>query len=959
MGSSFSGIFQSNAGFVEEMFDKYVADPASVSSEWRAYFQGFHEGFQEGRADAVHAFGDDGGAAAPRYDSASASSAPLDTAFEFSCASLVLAFRAYGHLQAQVDPLGTTRPPHAALALASHGLRSEDSPRATSAGILAGLPSKLTLASLVAALEELYCGTVGVEFEHVASLEERAWLHARVPALKAVPDAGVKRALFAELAKTDALEKTIGTKFIGKKRFSIEGADAQIPAVETFLDVSARHGAEEFCLAMAHRGRINTLAHCAGKPLAQIFAEFEGYPSDRIPAGYDWDVKYHSGWETERETRSGARVRVCLSYNPSHLEFVDAVVLGETRARQQRYHAGDVRKVVPVVLHGDAAFAGQGVVFETMQMMRLQGYAVGGTFHLVANNQVGFTTNPFDARSSLYCTDVAKVVGAPVFHVNADDIHAVHAVAALCAEYRATFGKDVVVDLVCFRRHGHNESDEPRFTQPVLYKAVDAKKPPYESYLDTLVSKFAAEGFTEADLKAHYDELRANMNVTFDKVRSEHTAIAPLERQRHNARLRLASEADVLVPVDTGVPLERLHSAGEAIVSLPEGFAPNSKLARIILAERKDMLEGKKRVDWGFGELLAYGTLLAEGVSVRLAGQDARRGTFSHRHGTLVDANTGTFATTVAKVSADGARIEIIDSHLSEAAAMGYDYGFSVQHDAALVLWEGQFGDFANGAQVIIDQFLAAGESKWCQTSGLVLLLPHGYEGQGPEHSSARLERFLQLSAQGNMQVCYFTNVAQLFHALRRQVKRDFRKPLVVMTPKSFIRSPRASASFEDLASGRFQEVLDDPRHLDHSAAANAANAAKVRKIVFCTGKIALDAFDALDKEEFASKRGEVAVVRIEQLYPFHAKAVEAVIKRYPKATDVVWAQEEPANMGAWTFVWPRLQAALKAAGSKTELAYVGRSERASPAVGIEKAHHLEQEKIVAHLVGGRGGFQV
>ncbi|MCA2959960.1 MAG: 2-oxoglutarate dehydrogenase E1 component, partial [Silvanigrellales bacterium] len=650
-------------------------------------------------------------------------------------------------------------------------------------------------------------------------------------------------------------------------------------------------------------------------------------------------------------------VRVALSFNPSHLEFVGAVTLGETRARQQRYHGGDVSKVVPIVLHGDAAFAGQGVVFETMQMMKLQGYSVGGTIHLVANNQVGFTTNPFDARSSVYCTDVAKVVGAPVFHVNADDIHAVHNVAAVCAEYRLKFGKDVVVDLVCFRRHGHNEADEPRFTQPVLYRAIESKKAPYEAYLSTLASAYASEGFTEAGLKAEYEALRASMNVVFDKVRQAHTPISPMPRQRGNAALKASlpssAEADMLAPVNTGVEASRLRAVGTALSSVPESFTANSKLSRIILGERKEMLEARKRIDWGFGELLAYGTLLQEGYSIRLAGQDARRGTFSHRHGTLVDANSGSFHTSLTAVASNDARIEIIDSLLSEAGAMGFDYGFSVQHDKALALWEGQFGDFANGAQVIIDQFIAAGESKWCQTTGLVLLLPHGYEGQGPEHSSARMERFLALYAEGNMQVCYFTNVAQLFHALRRQMVRPFRKPLIIMTPKSFVRSPRASASFEDLENGRMHEILDDARF------ASEQDAAKVKKVVLCTGKVALDIFDTLDKEEHAARAKEVAVVRIEQIAPFHQKGVESLLKRYAKATELVWCQEEPANMGAWTFLWPKLQAALRAAGHKGDVAYVGRSERASPAVGLEKQHFLEQEKILTHAVAGKGPLRV
>lgn len=971
MSSSFSGIFQSNAGYVEEVFDKYVADPQSVSSEWRAYFEGFHEGFGLATKALGSSFESAQVGGTPRMP-ADGSSHSLgagdasDVAFELGCASLVMAYKSYGHLQAKTDPLGFERPKPAALLPETHGLPGSTLTRTTRAGVLAGLAGQQeghTLHELIAALDALYCRTVGVEFDHVADPNERAWLHAQVPRFSLAPSAQTKRHLFTELAKADALEKTIGTKFIGKKRFSIEGADAQIVAIETLMDTSVQAGATEICLGMAHRGRLNTLVHCASKPLEQLFAEFEGYPSAAVPG--DWDVKYHSGWEAERTTRSGTPFRVALSFNPSHLEFVNAVTLGETRARQQRYHASDVSKVVPIVLHGDAAFAGQGVVFETMQMMNLHGYTVGGTVHVVANNQVGFTTNPFDARSSAYCTDVAKVVGAPVFHVNADDIHAVHAVATVCAEYRAKFGKDVVIDLVCFRRHGHNEADEPRFTQPVLYRVIESKKPPYEAYMHTLASSFAHEGFSEESLKAEYDALRASMNAVFDKVRAEHTAIAPMPNSRAKVTLRAilpgSAEADILEPIHTGVDGARLRTVGAVLSAVPESFTANSKLARIILGERKEMLEARKRIDWGFGELLAYGTLLQEGFTVRLAGQDARRGTFSHRHGTLVDANTGAFFTPLSAVAAQDARIDIVDSLLSEAGAMGFDYGFSVQHDKALALWEGQFGDFANGAQVIIDQFLVSGESKWCQTSGLVLLLPHGYEGQGPEHSSARMERFLSLYAQGNIQVCYFTNVAQLFHALRRQVLRPFRKPLVIMTPKSFVRSPRASASFEDLENGRLYELLDDPRFASGQVSGQVAalDTSKVKKVVLCTGKVALDLFDTLDKEEHAARAKEIAIVRVEQLAPFHEVLAVSLLKRYGKATEIVWCQEEPANMGAWTFLWPRLQAALRAAGHKTDLAYVGRSERASPAVGLEKQHFIEQEKILTHAVAGKGSLRV
>ncbi len=948
VSENFSAIFQANAAFVEEMFLKYRENPMSVSEGWRAYFEGFHEGFETAvklrPEDTGHVNGNghaytNGSAAAYTNGSAHAGTAvPADQlTFENRAAQLVQAFCTFGHLQANLNPLGIEPAAHPSLAPETYGLGSADYARTTAAGVSVGI-APCTLGELVGALTRQFCGTYAVEVSHIANPEERNFFYGALNTLTQTPTPETQLALYTELAQADALEKTLATKFIGKKRFSIEGADAQIPALETIFDVGSELGAKEFAVAMAHRGRLNILVNCIRKPVEQLFAEFEGYPHDGLRG--DGDVKYHGGHEAERKSRSGRDIRVSLSFNPSHLEFVDCIVMGEARAKQVQHHGGNKNAVIPVVLHGDAAFAGQGVVYETLQMMTLDGYSVGGVIHIVANNQVGFTTNPKDGRSGLTVADIGKTVQAPIIHVNGDDIDAVYRILKLATEYRQRFNKDVIVEIVCFRRHGHNETDEPRFTQPVLYKRVDAKPSPYELYAQTLGQRGLGESFSSEALQKVYSDLKATMNAAYDRVKSEHIKLEENKPHRGFDQLRRhVTSDDMLAACDTRIDASLLKDLGRKLIETPETFTPNAKLARIILGERRDMVEEKKRIDWGMGELLAYATLLNEGYSVRLSGQDARRGTFSHRHGTLTDAETGRHFTSLQSCVQNDARVEIWDSLLSETAAMGFEYGYATQHSKALVLWEAQFGDFTTGAQVIIDQFIASGESKWGQTQGLVLLLPHGYEGQGPEHSSARSERFLQLAAQGNMQVCHFSNVKQLFHALRRQILRDFRKPLIVMTPKSFLRNPRATASFDELANGRFEEVLLDPR--------TELAADKVTRVLFCTGKIAHDLLDNADKPENKNGSQTTAVVRIEQLHPFPHKQVEAALKHYPKAKACFWVQEEPHNMGAATFIMPKIQKVLNKTSNKSVLGYIGRSERASPAVGLEKLHLREQEALL------------
>ncbi|APJ03596.1 2-oxoglutarate dehydrogenase E1 component [Silvanigrella aquatica] len=951
MSGNFNSVFQNNAGYVEEMFARYSSDPNSVGIEWRSYFEGFHEGFGTATAlakDVAHfdeLLKNMGDAPAKSSETSHADSISSDVlSFEFKVAAYVQAWKSHGHLQAKTNPLGLEPKKAPTLSPELYGIAKSDFSRKTSAGILLGL-DVMKFEDLAKELEKRFAGVVGAEIEHIESPEERAWLQAEFAKIYAPVGKDVQKSIYQELARADSLEKTIATKYIGKKRFSIEGADAQFPAVESYMEECAKLGAAECSVAIAHRGRLNFLVNVIGKPLERLLTEFEGYPHEGLHG--DCDVKYHYGYESQRQTRFGNQMTVSMPFNPSHLEYVGCVAMGDSRARQQIYYKGDNSKVVSIVLHGDAAFSGQGIVFENVQMMSLDGYQIGGTLHIVANNQVGFTTDPTDSRSSTYCTDVAKVTGSPVFHINADYLDVLHNLMIMAANYRFKFKKDFYIDLVCFRRHGHNETDEPTFTQPILYKVIKDKPAPYDEYAKYLTS---THNFIEEELKTIYNNYRAEMNAVYDKVKKDHLKIEQFLPLRDAAQLKLATEKDMLQPAKTQLPVTKLKELALKICDIPATFTPNPKLARIIVAERKEMADGNKKLDWGMAELLAYSTLLNEGYSIRLAGEDAQRGTFSHRHVTLIDFENGNHFTSIDACATENSKIEVINTLLSEEAAMGYEYGYAVRQVKGLVLWEGQFGDFANGAQVLIDQFIASGETKWAQTQGLVLLLPHGMEGQGAEHSSARLERFLQLCADGNMQVCNFTNAAQIYHALRRQVLRDFRKPLILMTPKSFLRSPRAATTIEELATGNFEEILDDSR---------ITKANKVEKVLFCTGKIALDLFDTLEKEEHKNKAENIAIIRIEQLYPLHSDKAANILSRFKNVKSIAWVQEEPANMGAWSYIRHELDKIIKKAGFAVPLTYFGRTRRATPAVGLEKQHFIEQDKILKAAMESNNSVEV
>lgn len=901
MSAQFNSLFQINSGYAQQMYDLYKQDPNAVDRQWRAYFEGYKEELEE-----------------------------LDVNFEFKVIQLVQSWKTYGHLQAKTNPLGISSAVYPMLFKETYGLLDQDLSRQTRAGFFAGF-AQMSLADLIQNLEFRFAGSVGAEIEHIQDPQERAWLYEEFSKIHTPISRESQLAIYHELAKADALEKTIATKYIGKKRFSIEGADAQIPACEAFFDECAELGVKECTVAIAHRGRLNFLVHVVGKPLEKLFAEWEGIPHEGLWG--DGDVKYHNGYESRRTTRSGKPLDVALCFNPSHLEYVSSTVLGNTRARQAAYHNSDKDKVACIIFHGDAAISGQGTVYENAQMMSLEGYSIGGAVHVVANNQVGFTTNPVDSRSSNYCTDISKVTNSPAFHVNAQDLNALDHVMRLCARYRTKFKKDIYIDLICYRRYGHNEGDEPTFTQPVLYKLIKEKQNPYEEYANHLVQQY---GFDANQLKDIYNTFRSDMNAVYDKVKSENTKIEQFVPLRDAGQMQLVGESEILKETNTKCPLEKLKELGEKICSLPSEFHVNAKLARIVVSDRKEMAQGNKPVDWGMCELLAYASLISEGYRIRLTGEDCQRGTFAHRQVVLTDSEDNSRYNLLSQIN-PSQKVEVINSHLSEEATMGYEYGYAALDVNSLVLWEGQFGDFANGAQVIIDQFISSGESKWRQSQGLVLLLPHGMEGMGAEHSSARLERFLQLCAQGNMQVCYFTNGAQLYHALRRQMLRPFRKPLVIMSPKSFLRSARAAVSLDQLANGNFEEILDDNRIQKKDS---------VERVLVCSGKIALDLFDALESEKYKSFSEKVAIVRLEQIYPFHAEKMNSILSKYKKAKTIAWVQEEPANMGAWQFVQQRLESVLEKCGLP-KLIYFGRSARVAPAVGYEKQHHMEQEKLI------------
>jgi 2-oxoglutarate dehydrogenase E1 component len=824
-----------------------------------------------------------------------------------------------GHLFAKTDPLGT--PPDAApeLDLSNFGLSASDYDASFATLGVGGMPEHATLRQIIAHLSDTYCGSIGVEFTHIEEPDAREWLQNEMESTKnraALDEAQLIRIL-KHLTDAEIFEQFVHKNFLGAKRFSAEGAESMIPMLDLLIEYAAGHRIEEIVIGMAHRGRLNVLANIMQKNVREIFAAFrDSNPERNLGRG---DVKYHLGASADRATSSGRSIHLSLAFNPSHLEFVNPVVEGRVRAKQDRRKR---KGVMPLLIHGDAAFIGQGIVPETLNMMGLEGYSTGGTIHLVVNNQIGFTTLPQDSRSTRYCTDITRMLKVPVFHVNGEDPEAVIQAASLAIEFRQRFGKDVVIDMLCYRKYGHNEGDEPRYTQPVMYQLVDKKPTVREVYVKRLVE---AGHIT----KAQADELKSQRQAALAQA---------LEEERQGDWLKAPSAMEgVWTPyyggpdfhvaeVDTSVPREKLVELATKLSDLPEGFAANPKV-KAVLDTRRERIASGQPFDWGTGEALAFATLVAENRRVRITGQDARRGTFTHRHATLYDAKHGQRYTPLSNLGAG--HFEVFDSPLSEAGVLGFEYGYSLDTPDGLVLWEAQFGDFVNGAQVIVDQFICSAEDKWLRLSGIVMLLPHGYEGAGPEHSSARIERFLQQAASDNIQVCNLTTPAQLFHCLRRQVLRPWRKPLVIFTPKSLLRHKEATSTVEDLATGQFQRVIPD-KDTDPRA---------VKRVLLCSGKVYYDLLDARRK----LGRKDVAIIRLEQLYPLNEQLPKALAP-YADGTRLFWVQEEPQNMGAWYFLHANLHSVI---GDRLPLSLVSRPASASPATGSKASHDLEQQRLI------------
>ncbi len=894
---------RSNADLLEANYALWKKDPTSVDSTWSAFFEGFELGnlVQKGA-------GTGGG----------------DGAWQTKVDQLIQTYRSVGHTKAHLNPLSKTAPEAPLLSLETLGFTQKDLDRPASSALIAN-GKQFVLRELIAALENLYCKHIGVEFSHIQNPKVREWVREKFEAVAAAStvSADTQKRMLRQILSVESFEKFLHTRFVGQKRFSIEGGESLMVALYGVLENCPSHGIEEIVMGMAHRGRLSVINDFLQKPISVMFAQFsENYMPDTV-AG-DGDVKYHLGYRTKRELPDGYQVSVRLASNPSHLEAVNSVVEGIARARQRVRADSETRsKVVPILVHGDAAFAGQGVVAETLNMSQLEGYRTGGTLHMITNNQIGFTTLPADARSSRYCTDVAKMIEAPVFHVNGDDPVAVRLCTELALEYRQTFKSDVILDIVCYRRHGHNEGDEPLFTQPVMYREISA-----HPSLGTLYRQNLLKGgvLTSEEASVLDREFEARYESAFAEVKAA----------EQNKDLNKFSQSNVVFqppfsfePVQTAISQAALDQVCTALTTLPEGFQMLTRLKKFFLEKRQQVWADGGPFDWSFGEALAFGSLVQEGTPVRLSGQDCRRGTFSHRHAVLYDERTRDRYTPLQNVAPEQARFNVYNSLLSEAAVLGFDYGYTLHYPELLCLWEAQFGDFSNGAQIVIDQFIAAGESKWQRPSGIVMLLPHGYEGQGPEHSSARLERFLQLCAQDNMQVCNFTTPAQYFHALRRQMKRAFRKPLIVMAPKSLLRAPECVSRTEDFTSGTFEEILPGPL---------LGTADKVSRVIFCTGKVYYDLLKHRDSNGIA----DAAIVRIEQLYPLHREKLASVVKKFRKAKTFVWCQEESENMGAWSFLrWDLAQIAGK------DIVYSGRDASSSPAVGALSTHKVEQRKLV------------
>jgi len=911
--------FGLNAGLVSELAGMYLHDRNSVDDQWKAYLDELIGGGDAAGPRAAHARLDGG-----RDEGG-------HSVKQAGVTQLIAAYRARGHLLAQIDPLGLLAhdapPALVDFALETFGLAESDLDAVFSTD-LPGFPTA-TLRDVVAILQNTYCRSIGAEFRDIEDPAERRWLQEKMEStMNRLPlDPPLARRILRKLTEAETFETFMHKNFIGQKRFSVQGGESLLPFLDLVIDASANHGCDEIVLGMAHRGRLNVLVNTLDKPVRELFAQFDdNQPEKHLGSG---DVKYHLGASTDRVTTSGKTVHLTLAFNPSHLEFVNPVVTGRVRAKQDRKGDAERVRVMPLLIHGDAAFIGQGVVAETLNLAGLDGYSTGGTLHVLVNNQVGFTTWPRDSRSTRYATDLARMLRVPVFHVNGEDLEAVAHVARLAAEYRQTFHRDVVVDLYCYRKYGHNEGDEPRFTQPTMYAVIDQKP----SVREIFVGQMGELGlFTKGEADALVDEIYAGYLADLDYVRKNEVDWTPVAMAGVWIPYRGGRDTDT-PEAETKVPAGNLLELARKLVQLPPGFTPNPKVTAL-WQQRLKKLESGEGFDWGTGEAMAFASLVAEGTSLRLSGQDARRGTFTHRHAVLTDVNDGRRFSPFHHLSSQQGRFDVSDSPLSEQGVLGFDYGYSLDYPDALVMWEGQFGDFVNGAQVIIDQFISSAEDKWRRLSGIVLLLPHGYEGQGPEHSSARLERFLQLCAEDNIQVCNLTTPAQIFHALRRQVVRPWRKPLVIMTPKGLLRDPRATSTIKDLSEGQFERVMPS----------QTVAPEKTKKVLLCSGKVYYDLADQRKK----LGADDVAIVRLEQLYPLDDALLRA-LEKLPQGIPCTWVQEETWNGGAWWFVNARLGDWLR---SRFQFRVVARDESASPATGSKKASDFEQKRLIEQAFG-------
>ena len=901
----FSYLGNADVSQIEELYQQFLKDPVSMEKSWKDFFEGFEFArlnySPNGKSDKTNI--------------------PENVKKEFNVINLINGYRTRGHLFTKTNPVRERRHYLPTLDVENFGLKNSDLETVFHSGSLIGI-GPATLNKIIKHLQQTYCASIGAEYKYIRSPEIVTWLENKMESSLNMPVFSIeqKRRILGKLNEAVAFENFVHTKFVGQKRFSLEGCETLIPALDAIIEFGAQQGIKEYVIGMSHRGRLNVLANILGKTYEEIFTEFEGLEYDEL--GFAGDVKYHLGFSSDVVTSDGHKVHLSVAPNPSHLEAVDPVVQGIVRSKIDNTPGGDENQIAPILIHGDAAVAAQGVVYEVIQMSLLKGYRTGGTIHLVVNNQIGFTTNYIDGRSSTYCTDVAKVTLSPVFHVNADDVEALVYTIQLALEYRQKFHRDVFIDILGYRKYGHNEGDEPRFTQPLLYKAIAAHQDPRKIYNEKLLSQGEVEGNLVREMEVSFKEM---LEKSLDTARQIKKKKVKSFLEGSWKGLRLATPEDFIKSPTTGVDEKVLRSIGKKITELPTGKNFFSKTVRLF-EERKKMVPAGS-FDWAMGELLAYGSLLKEGFPVRITGQDVERGTFSHRHAVIQVEDSEENYVPLNNIENGQAPFRIYNSLLSEYAVLGFEYGFALSTPNTLVIWEAQFGDFNNGAQIIIDQYISSAEDKWNRMNGIVLLLPHGYEGQGAEHSSGRIERFLNLSAGYNMNILNCTTPANFFHALRRQMHRPFRKPLVIFTPKSLLRHPRCISQINEFSSGSFRELIDDSNVV----------AEKVRKVLICSGKIYYELLEQKEKDQAE----HIAIVRLEQLYPLPVDQLQKIKQRYKNAKQWIWIQEEPVNMGAWSYL-------LRVATPIIPLTSITRPESASPATGSYKTHDREQRQLIA-----------